>query len=145
MGQVINLSHFEAWHIAEIAFQSLLKDQKCANICIVNRQGQSVIQITMDGTKPCTAHVALLKARQSASTGRRTRFVRDMVVAENWTLGVLNLNPDEYVAVAGGVPIYDDSNILLGAIGISNLDEDKDEVYSINSVEKAGFGSAIPS
>jgi hypothetical protein len=47
-------------------------------------------------------------------------------------------------AVDLGYFSYDNSNILLGAVGISNLDEKMDEAYSIKSVEKAGFRSDIP-
>ena len=97
----------------------------------------------MNETKPMTRNIAMLKARQAASTGRRTRLVRDMVAAGEWGLGLLELDKDTYCPIAGGVPVYSQDQVLLGGCGVSNLHEDEDEKVWIHAVEACNFVSDL--
>jgi uncharacterized protein GlcG (DUF336 family) len=139
MGSIQNLAHEEALEIFNNVYNSILSDKKSVCVCITERGGTVIIRFSMNDVRPITAHVAELKAKQAAFTAERTRWLRDKVEAEEFTLELFGLTRRDYVPWAGGVPIYSPDRILLGGIGISNLDEDEDEEYAIRAVEQAGF------
>lgn len=144
MAQIVCLSHKEAWDLVKIAHGLLEDGKKSANICVVTRQGQVLLHAAMDEACPATMNIALLKAQQSASVGRRTRWIRDLILAKEATKGLFDIDPEKYVPWAGGVPIYSKEGILLGAMGISNLTEDEDEKFCLLSIEKADYISEKP-
>jgi glc operon protein GlcG len=143
MGQTDILTADEAWTIAGLARDMLQSQGWAASFCVVNRHGEPLLSFILDGVRPFTAGIALLKARQSASTGRRTRFIRDKLSSGEWNMGFAGLDAASYCPLAGGVPIYDQAGNLLGGCGISNLNEDQDEQVAGHAVEKAGFASDL--
>jgi uncharacterized protein GlcG (DUF336 family) len=139
-----NLSFSEAMKIASAALTSLSEAGQKANICVVNVDRRSLVQFSMDETRPSTAHVANLKAKLSAHTGRRTRSLRDEFKnpESDLTPAVLGIKKEEEVPWAGGVPIYvkkGNEKVLIGGIGISNLSENDDEKHAIRAVEVPGY------
>lgn len=143
MGQMVILTDDEAWEIAVRAREKLIRAERSACVCVVNRHGETLISFSRGPARPFTANIARLKAVQSARTGRRTRFIRDRVAAGDWGLGFAGMDPADYCGLAGGVPVYDDNGDLLGGCGVSNLHEDQDEEVSSGAVEAAGFVSDL--
>jgi len=144
MNSPANLSFSEAMKIANEAVKNLSAAEQAASICVVNTDGRVLVQYCMDEARVSTIATALLKARLTAKTGRRTRYLRDAFKdpENDLTPEVLGVKDEECVPYAGGVPIYmgqDEKQILLGSIGISNLSENDDEQYAINAVEKVGY------
>jgi glc operon protein GlcG len=139
MGIVQNLTHEEAFLLLNTAYQLLSEDGKTASIFIAERNGTIIAQLNMDDIRPVTANIAMLKAKQSACTAERTGWLRDAVSAEEYSLELFNVPKSEYVPWAGGVPIYSSDHVLLGGIGICNLDETEDEYYAVKTVENCGF------
>jgi uncharacterized protein GlcG (DUF336 family) len=144
MGKISCLTFEEAWKLAAACLLELGTLSKVANLCLANRYGQVLVQATMDLARPVTAHFAVLKARQAALSGQRTRWLRDKLATGEVTLGLFGISKEEFMPWAGGVPVYDTDGVLLGGMGMSNLDENEEEAFIIRLVESAGFLSARP-
>ena len=140
MGTLKILTSTEGWRIASSIRNALLDDGKQANICVVNRDGYPLCKIAMDNTRPFTATLAFHKAQQSASVGRRTRWIRDQVADNEIGLDALGIDPVKFVKWAGGVPVYS-QGILLGGAGVSNMSEDDDERFCAFGVEACRYAS----
>lgn len=141
MGTLKILTSTEAWRIASSIRNALLDAGLSANVCVVNRDGRPLCEITMDNTRPFTATLAFHKAQQSASVGRRTRWIRDQVADGEIGLDALGIDPAKFVKWAGGVPVYDSQGTLLGGAGVSNLSEDQDEAFCAAGVEACRYAS----
>lgn len=135
------LNSREAWEIANKAFQLILEAEKAGVISIVSSHGRRILQFAMNGITPYNAHLSEQKARQATTVGRRTRFIRDKVNDPNhpYTPRFLNIPENEFVPWAGGVPIFSQTGIILGGIGICITTEDEDEAIAIQSVEDCDF------
>ncbi|MBR9703010.1 heme-binding protein [Candidatus Woesearchaeota archaeon] len=125
--------------IATEAIKRLEITGSVASISIVNIHGFEIARLVMDGAKPVSANVALMKAKQAAALGKLTSETRDEIEEGKKTPALLGIQPDCVVPWAGGVPIYDEEGNLLGGLGISNLTEDEDEDAAENAVVSAGF------
>ena len=139
MGQIHSLTLDEAQRILAAAIQTLKTQFKAASISIVNRDGTEIAKAIMDGVKPFTANLALLKAKQAAWVGKPTKKTKDEISAGKITAEVLGIDPKLLVPWAGGMPIYDQEDYLLGGIGVSNLEQEEDEMVAENATIKAGF------
>lgn len=139
MGQIYSLIFNEAKEIVVAALQTLETQSNVASVVIVNRDGTEIIRVVMDGVRPFTSHVASLKAKQAAWTGRPTSKTRDEIDAGEKNSGLLGINVDVLVPWAGGMPIYDQEGHLLGGVGVSNLTQEEDEMVAENAIYKAGF------
>ncbi len=139
MGQNVTLTAAEAMCIMIAAITILESQFKVASISIVNRDGTEIAKIVMDGVKTATVNVALLKAKQSAWTGKATSKTRDEISAGEKTAEVLGIDPKLLVPWAGGMPIYDSESHLLGGIGVSNLAPEEDEMVAKNAICKVGL------
>jgi len=139
------LSFVEAKRIADAAVESLLATGQKANICVVNVYKRPLVKFSMDETRESTGTIATKKARLSAHTGRRTRYLRDEFKKPDGDLtpALFGIKKEDEVPYAGGVPIYFEvfqgKSILLGAIGISELSENDDEQHAVNAVENCGY------
>lgn len=139
MGEVKNLNEDEAMEIAKNALHDSKDNGKSASICVVNRDGRPLVQISMSLAKPFSRILALRKARQAAKTGKSTRQLRDSVDEGSVTPQTYDIKPELFVKWAGGVPVYDSDKNLLGAVGVSGLREDEDEKLAISGINEIGF------
>lgn len=139
MGQIRSLSYDEAERILQAAIQTLRTQLEVASVSLVNHAGTEIAKAVMDGVRPFTANVALLKARQAALTGKPTEVTRDEIKEGKKTAQLLGLDPAYVVPWAGGMPIYDNENNLIGGIGVSNLEEKEDAMVAENAMCKEGF------
>ena len=139
--------HFPAaFRIAEQAAKILQAADLHACICVCGLQGEPIVHFRMDVVRPFTFHLAMLKARQAAHTGKSTRELRDLYASGERMPEVFGIALEEMVCWAGGVPVYgktvEIAGALLGGVGISNLHEDQDESFAIDAVRQAGFNTA---
>ena len=141
MEEARTLSSDQAWSIASSISAALTANGLAASIAIVSRDGQPLCQVTMDGARPFTAHVALLKAQQAAQIGCRTRRTAEQAAKGEITPEVLGMDPRTFIHWPGGVPVYTKQRALLGGVGVSNLTGDEDEKFAIAGVEDRGFVS----
>lgn len=139
MGQIYSLTFDDAQAILAAAIQTLKTQFSVATVSIVNRDGTEIVKAVMDGVRPLTVNVALLKAQQAAYTGKSTSTTRHEIESGSKTAEVLGIDPKYLVPWAGGVPIYDAEGHLIGGIGVSNHAEETDEMVAENAVCKAGF------
>jgi len=138
MGQVFNLDDTEALAIAVEIRKTLVEDKKVASICVVNRDGRPLVQISMSLAESFTRIIALRKARQAAKTGKSTRQLRDSVEEGSATPQTYSIKPEVFIRQAGGIPIYNDDKNLLGGVGISGLsNKDEDETYATFGVRES--------
>ncbi len=139
MGQIYSLTYEEAEKIMAAAIQTATTQFKVVSISIVNRDRTEIAKAIMDGVRPFTANVALLKAQQAALVGKPTSEIRDKISDGEITPEVFGIDPKYLVPWAGGMPIYDTENHLLGGIGVSNLTQEEDAMVAENAVCKIGF------
>lgn len=137
--KICSLTSDSAMAIVAAAVEALKKRGAVASICIVNVHGFEVAKLIMDGARPFTANVALLKAKQAATIGKLTSETRDQLAEGEVTPEILGLQPERTIRWAGGAPIYDQEKNLLGGLGISNLTQEEDE----NVAKEALFAVAL--
>jgi uncharacterized protein GlcG (DUF336 family) len=137
------LHHDDAWKIAEAAYNDIKSRGKTGVISIVSSHGRKILQFVMEGITPYNMNLSERKAEQATSVGRRTRFIRDKVNDPDhpYTPRFLNINEEDYIPWAGGVPILDKENHVLGGIGVCIQTEDEDEEVAVAAVESSGFKS----
>ena len=139
MGQIYSLTSDEAEEVMAAAIKKLKGMGKRASVSIVNHARTEIAKAVMDGVRPFTARVAFMKASQAAYTGKTTSKTAKEVKDGDKALGVIGISPNDFVEWAGGAPIYDNENRLLGGIGISNLDPKEDAEVAESAVFEAGF------
>lgn len=131
---------WQGWRVAGAIRNILAEEGLVASAAVVNAEGALLWQFRMPGARAFTLNVARLKAEQAASTGKRTRQLRDQVAEESLTPEVLGIAPAEFIKWAGGVPIYDSQDSrLIGGAGVSNLPEDDDERVCMEGIRRAGL------
>ena len=139
MGQIYSLTYREAEKIMAAAVHTLETQFKSAAVTLVNRDGTEIASIAMDGVRPFTIYVAALKARQAAWVGKPTDETWKQIISGELTAEIIGIEPEMLVPWAGGMPIYDNENHLIGGIGVSNLKQEEDAMVAENAVHKAGF------
>ncbi len=139
MGKIFSLTSDEAEKILTAAIQILKSQSQSASVVIVNRDETEIAKAIMDGVKPVTAHVALMKARQAAWVGKSTSVTKDEIMSGEKTPEILGIEPENLVPWAGGVPIYDQEGNHLGGIGVSNLRQEEDDKVANNAILNSGF------
>ena len=142
MGKIFSLTSDEAEIIIAEAIRLLKLSGYAACVSLVNRDGTEIARTVMDGAKPFTQNVALLKAKQAVWVGKPTGVTRDEIKAGEKTAEVLGLDPAKVVPWKGGRPIYDYEGHLLGGIGVSNLDEADDDSIAENALLNSNFKAA---
>lgn len=145
MSDVYTLSFTHANAIAQKAIAILERYGAEASVAVVSQFGLRVmVFLKMDQARDFTADVALNKARQSASTGKRTRGFVEQIMSEGTRPELFGLTDSTLIPWPGGVPIYDTAGRLLGGLGVSNLKGDEDEEIAIEAVQRVGFLSERP-
>ena len=128
---VANFMHRAVTHVIE--------NKLPVSICLVNSSGQLLAQqnIMLPGFREFTETIARFKAKQAVHVGRRTSYIRDQVDSDILTPELMGINPQKYVPFAGGCPIYLSTGELIGGLGISGLDQVKDEEHCIHLIENS--------
>ncbi len=109
-------------------------------IVVLDGGGNLVAAEREDGCAPLRFPVAKGKAYAALGVGvasgvlgernaERTGFVASVSAASQ----------GHFVAVAGGVPILDQQNCVIGAVGVSGASSDEDQQAAIAGIELAGL------
>lgn len=119
------------------AAERLAVEMRCpVNIAIVDEGAHLLAFERMDGAKPSSISIALVKARAAAL--RRSPTGAPMAgdqVNLSLALGLAAASPSEQIPIRGGVPLVVDAETV-GAIGVSAGTEDQDF-----QIARAGAGA----
>ena len=102
-------------------------------IAVVDDVGLLLMLERMDGARPQTAEVALLKARSAAITHRSGKTWEETVKQRPGTLNF----PDAF-HVTGGVPILYQGEVI-GAVGVSGVQSFEDEQVALAGIAALGL------
>lgn len=109
------------------AAQRHAMDIRCpVNIAVVDEGAHLLAFERMDGAKPASIAIALVKAQAAAMRRAATGPVMtDNQVNLPLSIGLATASPSEQTPVRGGVPLIVDGEVV-GAIGVSAGTEDQD-------------------
>jgi len=100
--------------------------QQPMNIAVVDDGGHLLAFARMDGAKPASVEIALVKARAAALRRSPTGpSMRDGQPNLPVALGLAIARSDQQTPVRGGVPLVVDG-MVVGAVGVSAGSEDQD-------------------
>jgi glc operon protein GlcG len=111
--------------IAAAAEAEAQKRQWTVAIAVVDLSGGLILFHRIDDVQSGSLDVAIAKARTAARFKRSTRVFFDAVAKGN--MGILSLSGA--TPVPGGLPITVDGKVI-GAIGVSGMTSDQDEVIA---------------
>jgi glc operon protein GlcG len=96
------------------------------DIAIVDEGGHLLAFERMDGARPASIAISIVKARAAAVRRSATGPAMDGdKVNLTLALGLANASPSEQIPLRGGVPLLVDGQVV-GAIGVSAGTEDQD-------------------
>ncbi len=95
-------------------------------VYVVDRGGNPLALLRMDGAPRFSVEVAHKKAWTAASSGSRTDALRDVINADPTLLHGLAPGVGMFMAVGGGTPILV-GGALAGAVGVSGATEEQDQ------------------
>lgn len=110
------------------------------DIAVVDDGGHLLVFERMDGARPASIGISLVKAQAAAA--RRTPTGPAMKGAElnvSLSLGLAVASPQEQIPIRGGLPLIIDGEVV-GAIGVSAGSEDQDSEVAragVAALEKA--------
>ena len=96
--------------------------KKPFSVAVCDKDGFLVLFHKLDGAKLLTINLTPNKAYTAARMGVSTADFLLRLQREN--LNIAYFADDQFVAMPGGVPIYNDQQQLIGAVGIGGLKED---------------------
>lgn len=100
--------------------------QVSMNIAVVDDGGHLMAFARMDGAKPASIAVSLVKARAAAMRRAPTSpAMSGAQVNVALALGLASAGPDQQTPIRGGLPLVVDGEVV-GAIGVSAGTEDQD-------------------
>ena len=110
------------------------------HIAVMDSSAQLVGWLSFEGAPRIAAHTARDKAFTAVNTGMSTlawkRYVESIPAGEQRIVEKI----DGYVAADGGYPIVE-RGLLLGAIGVSGADQERDAAVAIAAVAALGLAS----
>ena len=92
------------------------------SVAVCDKDGFTVLSYKQDGAKLLTIALTPAKAYTAVRMGVSTADFLARLQREN--LNIRYFADDKFVAMPGGVPIYNEANELIGAVGIGGLKED---------------------
>jgi glc operon protein GlcG len=132
MYQTMNLSHSEAQALIAAVQKRLDAQKKAAAIAVTDSHGELIAFLRMDGCNLPPLYIAINKA----FTAARERIPSGEVgaAARDRPFPMTNYGNLRYTGWAGGFPILHDGKIV-GAIGISGLDEEQETALARLAME----------
>lgn len=97
-------------------------EMKPFSVAICDKDGFLVLFNKLDGAKLLTIKLTPNKAYTAARMGVSTADFLRRLQQEN--LNIAYFADDKFVGMPGGVPVYNDRQQLIGAVGIGGLKED---------------------
>lgn len=91
---------------------------------------------------PLRPHIAVGKAYGAIGTGMSSRELEKRAIERpHFINGAIAASGGRVVPVAGGLLIRDETNDIIGAVGVSGDTSDNDELVAITGIESAGFST----
>lgn len=109
-------------------------------IAVVDRGGNPLALLRMDGAPLFSVEVAEKKAWTAAAAGARTDDLRAVFGSDPALLHGLAPKVDRLLAVGGGAPIrveQSDGSTVAGAVGVSGATEDQDQQIADHAATRA--------
>jgi uncharacterized protein GlcG (DUF336 family) len=111
------------------------------HIAVMDSSALLVGWLSCEGAPRIAAHTARAKAFTAVNTGMSTlawkRYVESIPASEQRIIDKI----DGYIAAAGGVPVVE-RGLLLGAIGVSGADQERDAAVALAAVAALGLPAA---
>lgn len=127
----------KAMKAATAALEKCQADGQRVSVAVVERSGATQVLLKADGSGPHTVASATGKAFTSASMGRDTAGLADVIKANGDVEGLRDMD-SRMVILAGGLPIRI-GDALVGGIGVGGAPSGKiDEVCARAGVEAIG-------
>jgi len=123
MYQTMNLSHADAQEMIAAVQKKIEADHKAACIAVTDSHGELIAFVRMDGCHLPPLTVAINKAFTAARERRESGAVGQ--ASRTRPFPMTNYGDLRYVGWAGGFPILHEGKVI-GAIGISGLDEEEE-------------------
>lgn len=110
------------------------------SVAIVDPGGHLIAFQREDGASFGRLQIALGKTVGALAVGVSSRKLGDMAIERPWFVGALAASASHpVIPAAGGVIIVDDSNIILGGIGVTGDTSDNDELSALAGIAAAGL------
>jgi glc operon protein GlcG len=132
MYQTMNLSHTEAQAMISVIQRKLEAEKKAAAIAVTDSHGELIAFLRMDGCHLPPLSIAINKA----FTAARERRPSGEIGADSRSrpFPMTNYGDPRFTGWAGGFPVLHQGKVV-GAIGISGLDEEQETVLAHLALE----------
>jgi glc operon protein GlcG len=132
MYQTMNLSHAEAQAMIGAIQKKLESEKKAAAIAVTDSHGELIAFLRMDGCHLPPLQIAINKA----FTAARERNESGAIGQESRTrpFPMTNYGDLRYTGWAGGFPVLHEGKVV-GAIGVSGLDEEQEAVLAKTAID----------
>jgi uncharacterized protein GlcG (DUF336 family) len=111
------------------------------HIAVLDSAAQLVGWLSFEGAPPIAAHTARDKAFTAVSTGMSTlawkHYLECLPAGEQRIIGRI----DGYIAADGGYPVLE-GGLVLGAIGVSGADQERDAMVAKAALGALGLAAA---
>lgn len=132
MDQKPTLSHRHALRAVEAIRSQLEADGRGAAVAVCDDHGELIAFVRTDGCRLPSINIAVNKAYTAAREQTESKQLGELAKADNFP--VSNFGGLRYIGWGGGLPITR-GGIVIGAVGVSGLEEEED-------IEFARFGVA---
>jgi glc operon protein GlcG len=109
--------------------------RKPFSVAVCDKDGFLVLFNKQDGAKLLTINLTPNKAYTAARMGVSTADFLKRLQQEN--LNIAYFADDKFVGMPGGVPIYNDRQQIIGAVGIGGLKEDGEVAVKVAAAATA--------
>ena len=130
----MNLKH--AGTIIEAVLQELEKRNKAAVIAVCDASGELVALKRMDDAPLPSIQISMNKAYTAAREKKESKEIGNKFKSGG---DIAFYGDPRITGFGGGIPIFDHSNKIIGAVGVSGLSEEEDVELGkigINSIKK---------
>ncbi len=124
MYQSLNLSHADAQEMVDAVRRRAEAEKKALVVAVSDSHGELVAFLRMDGCHLPPVQIAINKAFTAARERKPSGNLGESSRARPFPM--TNLGDLRYTGFAGGVPVIVDGQVV-GAVGVSGLDEKSDE------------------
>ncbi len=127
------ISMQQAHAVTDYAIKWAQSNQQNIAVAVVDAAGELITFSRMDLASPQTCLLAQNKAYTSARDRQKTSALAKWAHSTNKTI---NFWTDARITgMAGGVPVENSDNRVIGGVGISGMDEFEDEKLAVNAIE----------
>lgn len=102
------------------------------SVSVCDKDGFTILFYKVDGAKLLTINLTPDKAYTSARMGVSTADFLQRLQREN--LNIAYFADKRFVAMPGGVPVYNEMKQLIGAVGIGGLKEDGEVAQKVAAI-----------